>query len=111
MDSKTFMVFDADMKAGIIKVDTVYYTGFMEEMGLSQDTMMNSEDLSMLEMMFGNSKIKSVIHVPGEVISCSNPDAILTKDNKVMLEYPMMDIIRAGKIDGYSVQFKPQVRP
>ena len=61
----------------------------------------------MIEMMFGNSKIKSVIHIPGEVLSCTNPNAILTKDNKVIVEYPMMDVIKKGKLDGYKVIFKP----
>ena len=107
MDSKTFMVFDSDMKAGWLRFDTVYYTGFVEQMGLPKDSLLNSEDMSMMEMMFGNSKIKSTIHVPGEVLSCTNPDAILTKDNKVIIEYPMMDVIRRGKIDGYTIYFKP----
>ena len=48
-----------------------------------------------------------LIHVPGEVLSSTNPDAILTKDNKVMVEYQMMDVIRKGKIDGYTIFFKP----
>lgn len=106
MDSETFMSFDADMKAGWIRVDTVLYKGFAEQMGMPQDST-GAEDMSMMEMLFGNSKIKSVIHVPGEVISCTNPDAILTKDNKVLVEYPMMDVIRKGKIDGYMIHFKP----
>ena len=106
MDSETFMSFDADMKAGWIRVDTVLYKGFAEQMGMSPDST-GAEDMSMMEMLFGNSKIKSVIHVPGEVISCTNPDAILTKDNKVLVEYPMMDVIRKGKIDGYTIHFKP----
>jgi hypothetical protein len=106
MDSETFMSFDADMKAGWIRVDTVLYKGFAEQMGMSSDST-GAEDMSMMEMLFGNSKIKSVIHVPGEVISCTNPDAILTKDNKVLVEYPMMDVIRKGKIDGYTIHFKP----
>ena len=108
MDSETFLVFDADMKAGVISVDTVLYTGFAEQMGMSQDSAMSGEDLGMMEMMFGNSKIRSVIHVPGEVLSCTNTDAILTKDNKVIVEYPMMDVIRKGRIDGYSISFTPQ---
>src|SRR5688500_10028488 len=82
MDSETFMAFDADMKEGWIRVDTVMYAGFSEQMGLPQDSA-GTEDMSMMEMLFGNSKIKSVIHVPGEVLSCTNPDAILTKDNRV----------------------------
>lgn len=106
MDSETFMSFDADMKAGWIRVDTVLYKGFAEQMGMSPDST-GSEDMSMMEMLFGNSKIKSVIHVPGEVVSCTNPDAILTKDNKVIVEYPMMEVIRKGKIDGYTIYFKP----
>lgn len=107
MDSETFLVFDADMKAGWISVDTVLYTGFVEQMGMPQDSAMSTEDFGMMEMMFGNSKIRSVIHVPGEVTSCTNPDAILTKDNKVILEFPMMDVIRKGRIDGYKIEFTP----
>lgn len=108
MDSETFLSFNADMKAGVISVDTVLYKGFAEQMGMSQDSSMSSEDLGMMEMMFGNSKIRSIIHVPGEVLSCTNTDAILTKDNRVIVEYPMMDVIRKGRIDGYSISFTPQ---
>lgn len=107
MDSETFMVFDADMKAGWVRFDTLIYKGFNVQMGMSTDTTMTSEDLGMMELMFGNSKIKSLIQIPGEVISCTNPDAILTKDNKVILEYPMMDAIKKGKIDGFTIHFKP----
>lgn len=109
MDKGNFLVFDADMKAGWIKVDTFSYKGFAEEMGMgmSPDSVTSGEDIGMMEMVFGNSKLKSVIYVPGEVLSCSNPDAILTKDNKVIIEYPMMDVIRKGKVDGFTVYFKP----
>lgn len=107
MDSETFLEFEVDMKAGWIKIDTILYKGFAEEMGISQDSAMSGENLAMMEMMFGNSKIKSVIHVPGEVLSSTNPDAILTKDDKVLVEYPMMDVIRKGRIDGYTIYFKP----
>lgn len=107
MDAENFLAFDADMKAGWILVDTFSYSGLSMQMGMSQDSAMSSEDLGMLEMMFGNSKIKTVIHVPGEVLSCTNPDAILTKDNKVIVEYPMMDVIRKGTINGFKVHFKP----
>lgn len=107
MDSETFITFDANMTEGWIRIDTVKYSGFAQQMGMSQDTSVSSEDMGMMEMLFGNSKIKSVIHVPGEVISCTNPDAILTKDNKVMVEFPMMDVIRKGRIDGYTIYFKP----
>lgn len=108
MQSETFMVFDADMKAGWIKVDTIDYSGMAPEMGMSSDSLMSSEDMGMMEMMFGNSKIKSVIHVPGEVISCSNKDAILTKDNKVIIEYGLMEAIKKGKVPGYTINFTPK---
>jgi hypothetical protein len=108
MQSETFMVFDADMKAGWIKVDTIDYSGMAPEMGMSGDSLMSSEDMGMMEMMFGNSKIKSVIHVPGEVLSCSNKNAILTKDNKVIIEYGLMEAIKKGKVPGYTINFTPK---
>lgn len=108
MQSETFLVFDADMKAGWIRVDTIDYSGMAPEMGMSGDSLMSSEDMGMMEMMFGNSKIKSVIHVPGEVISCSNKDAILTKDNKVIIEFSFMEAIKKGKVPGYTINFTPK---
>lgn len=107
MDSEAFLTFDVNMKEGWIRIDTVKYSGFVQQMGMSQDSTISSEDMGMMEILFGNSKIKSVIHVPGEVISCTNPEAILTKDNKVMIEFPMMEVIRKGRIDGYTIYFKP----
>jgi hypothetical protein len=108
MQSETFLVFDVDMKAGWIKVDSVDYSALGMEMGMSSDSLMSSEDMGMMEMMFGNSKIKSSIQVPGEVTSCTNKDAILTKDNRVLLEYGFMDVMKKGKIPGYTIYFTPK---
>lgn len=108
MQSETFLVFDADMKAGWIRVDSVDYSAMAPEMGMSSDSLMSSEDMGMMEMMFGGSKIKSIIHVPGEVTSCTNKDAILTKDNKVILEIGLMDAIKKGKVPGYTIYFTPK---
>ncbi len=107
MEADNFLAFDADMKAGWIKVDTILYTDLSVQMGMSGDSTMTSEDMGMMEMMFGNSKLKTVIHVPGEVLSCSHPLAILTKDNKVIVEQPFLDVIKKGKFDGFVVNFKP----
>jgi len=108
MQSETFLVFDADLKAGWIKIDSVDYSAMGLEMGMSGDSTMTSEEMGMMEMMFGNSKIKSSIKVPGEVTSCTNKDAILTKDNRVLLEYSFLDVIKKGKIPGYTIYFTPK---
>lgn len=108
MQAETFLVFDADMKAGWIRFDTVDYSALAPEMGMSSDSLMSSEDMGMMEMMFGNTKIKSVIEVPGEVTSCTNKDAILTKDNKVIVEYGFVDVIKKGKVPGYTIYFTPK---
>ncbi|MEP6646582.1 MAG: hypothetical protein ABJC12_05800 [Saprospiraceae bacterium] len=104
---KSFMVFDADMKAGTLKVAPIDYGDMASQFGAKGDSTSSSENLGMLQMMFGNSKIKSVIHVPGEVLSCTNKDAILTKDNRVLLEYNFMDVIQKGSIDGFTIHFQP----
>lgn len=108
LKSESFLSFDADLEKGILRIDTADYSGMAEEMGMSSDSLMTSEDLNMIQMMFGNSNIKSVVEVPGELISCSNPDAILTRDNKVILEYSFMDVIKKGYIPAYTIQFKPR---
>ncbi len=109
LQSESFLVYTSNLKEGWIRFDTVDYGGIAGEMGMSGDSsVMSSEDLGMMEMMFGSSKIKSVIHVPGEVTSCTHPDAILTKDNRVILEFGFMDILRKGKLDGYTIYFTPK---
>ena len=108
IQSESFMVFEADMKAGWIRFDDVDYSEMAGEFGMSGDSTLSDEDLGMMEMMFGNSKIKSVVHVPGEVTSCTNPNAIITKDDKVIVEYGMMDVLRQKKIPGYQINFKPK---
>lgn len=108
LQSESFLVFDADMEAGWIRFDDVDYSRMAEEFGMAGDSAISAEDMGMMEMMFGSSKIKSVIHVPGEVISCTNPDAIMTKDDKVMLEYAMLDALKKKKIPGYQINFKPK---
>ena len=107
LQTKSFLIFEADMKAGWIQIDSIKYGDLASEFGMSKDTASGSEGLGMMQMMFGNSKIKSIIHVPGEVLSCTNPDAVLTKDNKVMLEYNFLDVIRKGSIPGFTIHFKP----
>lgn len=107
MEADNFLAFDSDMKAGWIKVDTILYTDLAIQMGMSGDSTMSGEDMGMMEMMFGNSKLKTVIHVPGEVLNCSHPLAILTKDNKVIVEQSFMEVIKKGKFDGFVINFKP----
>lgn len=107
MQAENFLVFDADLKAGWIRFDSVDYSGMATEFGMSSDSLMSGEDMGMLEMMLGSTKIKSIIHVPGEVTSCTHKDAIITKDNKVMVEYGLMDAIKQGKIPGYTIHFNP----
>lgn len=108
MQSESFLSFDADLQKGVIRIDTADYSGLAQEMGMSSDSLMTSEDLNMIQMMFGNSNIKSVVQVPGDLVSCSNPDAILTRDNKVILEYSFMDVIKKGYIPGYTIHFTPK---
>lgn len=108
--TETFLMFDADMKNGVLRFDSMDYGGVTAEMGIGMpgDSLMGSEDMGMMEMMFGNSKIRSIIHVPGEVLSCSNKDAILTKDNRVIIEHKFMDVMTTGKIPGYEIRFTPR---
>ncbi len=107
---ESFTPFEADMKAGWIRVDSSDYRGFAGEMstGMPEDSTSSSEDMGMMQMMFGNSKIKSIIHVPGEVLSCTNKDALITKDNKVIIEHDFMDAFKQGKLPGYTIRFKPK---
>ena len=107
---ETMLTFHADMKSGLIRVDTTDFGNVTAEMGMGMpgDSLMGGEDMGMMEMMFGNSKIRSVIHVPGEVLSCSNKDAILTKDNRVIVEHEFMEVIETGKVPGYEIRFTPK---
>jgi len=107
MKAENFLVFDADLKAGWIRFDSVDYTSMSEEFGMSSDSLMTGEDMGMMEMMLGSTKIRSIIHVPGDVKSCTNKEAIITKDNKVIIEYGLMDAIKQGKIPGYTIHFTP----
>lgn len=108
MESESFLSFDMNLKEGWIKIDTMSYGKVVSEFGISQDSSATGEDLGMMEMMFGNSKIRTVIHVPGEVLSCTNKNAILTKDNRVIVEFPFMDAINKGQLDGFTIAFAPQ---
>ncbi len=108
MQSEAFLVFDVDMKAGWIRVDTMDYGALAPEMGMSVDSIMSTDEMGMMEMMFGNTKIKSIIQVPGDVTSCSNKDAIITKDNRVIVEYGLMDAVKKGKVPGYTIYFTPK---
>jgi hypothetical protein len=108
LQSENFLVFEADLTAGWIRFDSVNYSGMAAEFGMTGDSLAAGEDLGMLEMMFGGSKMRSIIHVPGEVTSCTNKDAILTKDDRVIVEYGFVDLMKKGKADGYTIYFKPK---
>jgi hypothetical protein len=108
---EVFLTFNSDMKAGVLTVDTVDYGSIKAEMDMSMmtgDSLDTGEDMGIMEMMFGNSKIRTIIHVPGEVLSCSNKDAILTKDNRVIVEHEFMEVMKSGKVPGYEIKFTPK---
>ena len=104
----TFPMFDANLKDGWIKVDSIDYSSFSNEMGMAGDSTAGSEDMGMMEMMFGSSKVRTIVHVPGEVISCTNKDAVITKDERVIIEYDLLDVIKKGKVEGFIIKFKPK---
>jgi hypothetical protein len=109
--NELFLTFHSDMKTGAIKIDTVDYGSIKAEMDMGMmmgDSASTSEDMGIMEMMFGNSKIRTIIHVPGEVLSCSNKDAILTKDNRVIVEHEFMEVMKSGKVPGYEIKFTPK---
>jgi|GEM_PF-1485562 len=104
----TFNTYEANLKEGWIKMDSMDYSSFNSEMGMASDSTAGSEDMGMMQMMFGNSKVRTIIHVPGEVISCTNKDAVITKDDRVIIEYDFLDVIKKGKVEGYTIKFKPK---
>ena len=106
LQPENFISFDIDMKAGWIKIDPIDYTAAAAEMGMVGDST-SAEDMGMIEMMVGSTKIRSIFEVPGDVKSCTNKDAILTKDNKVIVEYGFLDALKKGKVEGYTIHFTP----
>ena len=111
-NKEAFNMYEADLAAGWIKFDSVSYAGLTSEMGMGMgmpgDSTMGGEEMGMMEMMFGSSKIRTIIHVPGEVISCTNKDAIITKDDRVIIEYDFLDVLKKGSLAGYTIHFKPK---
>ena len=104
----TFPTYDANLKDGWIKFDSIDYSSFSNEIGMASDSTAGSEDMGMMEMMFGSSKVRTIVHVPGEVLSCSNKDAVITKDERVIIEYDFLDVIKQGKVEGFTIKFKPK---
>lgn len=107
MGTGSLTVYTANLKEGWIKFDSTDYSSLNQEMGMMGDSTAGSEDMGMMEMMFGNSKIRTIVHVPGEVISCTNKDAVITKDERVIIEYDVMDVMKKGKTEGFTIKFKP----
>ncbi len=104
----TFTLYDADLKEGWIRFDSTDYSAFNSQVGMAGDSTSGSEDVGMMQMMFGNSKVRSIVHVPGDVISCSNKDAVITKDDRVIIEYDFLDVLKKGALPGYTIKFKPK---
>lgn len=56
---------------------------------------MDSEEMQMMEMMFGEAEYKMIYHMPGKVKKMTNKDATLSADKKtVMLEGSLMDYMK-----------------
>lgn len=107
MGTGSLTVYTANLKEGWIKFDSTDYSSFNEAMGMMSDSTAGSEDMGMMDMMFGNSKIRTIVHVPGEVISCTYKDAVITKDERVIIEYDALDVMKKGKTEGFTIKFKP----
>lgn len=106
LQTESFLSYTSDLKAGWITIDSMDYSSMASEMMMSPDG--NKEDESMMEMLFGSSKIRTIIHVPGEVQSCTYSGAILTKDNRVIVEFPLMTALKTGYTPSFTIRFTPK---
>lgn len=74
------------------------------EQEMMDDDMAESEEF--LEMMFGESEMVTTYHLPGKVISVSDPQAIKVDDNTVQFKLSMMEVAKEKKFEGYTITYE-----
>jgi len=100
--------YEADLKKGIITIPSQDFTeDFLDEnlTGGKDLGDMDEESMGMMQMLFGDASIVTKMHLPGEVISCDDPNADIF-GNQIRFKDSFMDLMKNKKTKGRVIKFK-----
>lgn len=100
--------YDADLNKGIVILPEQDFSGSFGEGAVSEDvdfSNMSEEESGMMEMMFGNAGYVTTLHLPGEVTSCDDPEAII-EGNVVTIRDTYMTMMKDNKLKARTIKFK-----
>ena len=100
--------YDADLTKGIVILPKQDFSGSFGEGVVSEDidfSNMSEEESGMMEMMCGNAGYVTTLHLPGEVISCNDPEAII-EGNVVTIRDTYMTMMKDNMLKARTIKFK-----
>ena len=101
--------YDVDFKKGIVTLPEQEYSG---DLGADSGEMpdvdfenMSEEESGMMDMMIGDKGYVTTLHLPGKVISCDDPDAIID-GNTITIKDSYMTLMKEKKFKARTINYK-----
>jgi hypothetical protein len=97
--------YDVDLERGILKIPAQDLTKDLEEEGMKYNDN-DPEEIMMMKMLFGDSRVSITYHLPGKIEFSSNLKAQI--DGKsITFSYSYMDLLKMKEIPSMVVKFIP----
>ena len=101
--------YEADLKNGIVTLPEQDFSGDLAGDGMGNEDIdfdnMSDEESGMMQMMLGESGYVTTIHLPGEVISCDDTEAVI-EGNKVTIRDSYMTLMKKGIFKARTIKYK-----
>ncbi|MDA8693258.1 hypothetical protein N9L92_04280, partial [Saprospiraceae bacterium] len=101
--------YEADLKNGIVTLPEQDFSGDLAGDGMGDENIdfenMSDEESGMMAMMIGESGYVTTIHLPGEVISCDDTEAII-EGNTVTIKDSYMTLMKEGIFKARTIKYK-----
>lgn len=101
--------YEADLKNGIITLPEQDFSGDFGDNGMEDEEIdfenMSEEEAGMMQMMLGESGYVTTIHLPGNVISCDDTNAII-EGNTVTIKDSYMTLMKDGIFNARTIKYE-----
>lgn len=101
--------YEADLKNGIVILPEQDFSGDFGDNGMGNEDIdfenMSEEEAGMMQMMLGESGYVTTIHLPGEVISCDDNEAVID-GNTITIKDSYMTLMTDSKFKARTIKYK-----
>jgi hypothetical protein len=101
--------YEADLKNGIVTLPEQDFSGDFGDNGMEDEEIdfenMSEEEAGMMQMMLGESGYVTTIHLPGNVISCDDTNAII-EGNTVTIKDSYMTLMKDGIFNARTIKYE-----